>query len=449
MSERDTASPDASPADSGPEVVTIDNLANGGDGAGRLADGRIVFVPRTIPGERVEIELTRSKKAYAFGRLLRILEPSPERVEPACPHFGRCGGCQFWHMTYSSELLAKTRAASEAIARVGGVTLPEPELLEAPSVVDYRARATFHRRKSTDGSGVLGFFAPGTNRVVDIAGCPIADPLLNAARDLVAPAVRDLDAAEVFIETAGEGQVVVTVHTKAKQEPFDRCAAQLAELVGAHETIRGAELLGGLDDRHLNFGEPVVDATEALVAGLRHFVVPAGHFRQANPAMNRKLVARVRERLASLGGTRLLELFAGMGNFTLALASDFERIWAIEAAPVAVQTGRALVEADRLDHIYFKRYDLADGLEGVWPGPDVDVVLLDPPRGGAAEACADLAKRKGLKGIVYVSCDAACLGRDLKTLAEGGWRVRSLDYVDLFPRTTHVETIAVLTRGEL
>ena len=441
MTER-PSSPSDAPT---PAVVTIDNLANGGDGAGRLPDGRIVFVPRTVPGEKVEIELTRSKKAYAFGRLLRILEPSPARVEPDCPHFARCGGCQFWHMTYEAELQAKSQAAAEAIARVGGVDLPEPELMEAPSVVDYRARATFHRRKSSDKAGVLGFFAPGTNRVVDIAGCPIADPLLNDARDLVAPAVRDLDAAEVFVETAGGGEVVVTVSTKAKGDAFERCAARLADLVDRQALVRGAELLGP-EDRHLSFGEPVIDATEALVAGLRHFVVPAGRFRQANPAMNRRLVARVRERLASLGGTRLLELFAGMGNFTLALAPDFERIWAVEADPDAVQTGRALVEADRLNHIYFQRYDLSGGVEAIWPGPDVDVILLDPPRGGAADACADLATREGLKGIVYVSCDAACLGRDLKTLSAGGWVVRSLDFVDLFPRTTHVETVAVLTR---
>lgn len=418
------------------QTVTIDNLAFGGDGAARLEDGRVVFVPRTIPGEVVTIEVTKSKKSWARAKVVEVVEPSPDRVKSACPQFKRCGGCQFWHMKYDAELRHKTDAARESIERVSHSTIPDPEIIGAPGDARYRNRATFHIK-----SGDVGFYAPGTQKVVDIEECPVVDERIERARRLLAPVVKKLKVGDLFIETAGPDEVVVVVETNASAQEVRGTTQEVARIAEKNSLIRGAIVEGKQREDRLVVGEPTPDASEAIQGGPGHFVVPARRFRQGNQAMNFKLVRHVQELVEQIGPTNVLELFAGMGNLTGSIGRKVEHVDAFEFDTDAVATGRSVLNAMGLMNVRLKRANLSENPLPKGEVDSYDLVVLDPPRSGATEVCEALAN-SGINDVVYVACDAACLGRDAKTLLESGYEWESVTMLDMFPRTAHVETVA-------
>lgn len=423
------------------QTVTIDNLAFGGDGAARLEDGRVVFVPRTIPGETVEIEITKSKKSWARARIVGVIEPSEERVEPGCPHFHRCGGCQFWHMDYDAELRHKTAAARESIERLSHSTIPEPELVGAPDYRRYRNRATFHIQK-----GKVGFYSPGTNKVVDLDTCPVVDERIERARKLFSPIVKKVDGGDLFIETAGPDEVVVVLDSDASAEEVRGTTQELAKIAERNPLIRGAIVDGKHKEDRMVVGEPTPDASEAVQGGPGHFVVPARRFRQGHQAMNFRMVKIVSDLVEEIAPENVLELFAGMGNLTAGIARNASHVDAFEYDHDSVKTGRSILNAMGHMNVRLKR---ADHTEVPLPAGEVEshqLVVLDPPRTGAREVCEALGNHPATD-VVYVACDAACLGRDAKTLLGHGFEWVSVTMLDMFPRTAHVETIAHFRRG--
>ncbi len=424
------------------ELVTIDNLAFGGDGAARLEDGRVVFVPRSIPGEVIEIEVTKSKKSWARAKIVRIVEPSPDREESACKHFERCGGCQFWHMSYEAELRHKTAAARESIERLSGSEIPEPKVVGAPEYEGYRNRATLHVK-----GGKLGFFAPGSKQLVDVPTCPVLDPRLDRAVTALRPTVKKVKSADLFVETAGPDEVVFTLETGASATEVRGITQQIAKVADANKSIRGAVIEGKRREDRLVVGEPAPDASEAILGGPGHFVVPAGRFRQGNQAMNFKLVNAVADMVEDIGAKNVLELFAGMGNLTGGIAQHAEHVDAFEFDPDAVQTGRSILNAMGHMNVRLKRANLANNPIPNGEVESHDIVVLDPPRSGAPEVCAALAT-VGPEHVIYVACDAACLGRDAATLIEAGYVLEEVQMLDMFPRTAHIETIARFRRAD-
>lgn len=423
------------------QTVTIDNLAFGGDGAARLEDGRVVFVPRTIPGEVVEIEITKSKKSWARAKVLNIVEASDERVTPGCPHFQRCGGCQFWHLDYDAELRHKSAAARESIERLSHSTIPDPELVGAPDFRRYRNRATFHIQK-----GKVGFYAPGTNNVVDLDTCPVVDERIERARKLFTPIVKKVNGGDLFIETAGPDEVVVVLDTDASATEVRGTTQALAKVAESNPLIRGAVVEGKEREDRLVVGEPTPDASEAILGGPGHFVVPAKRFRQGNQAMNFKLVKKVEELVTEIGPTNVLELFAGMGNLTAAIARHAEHVDAFEYDIDSVKTGRSVLNAMGMMNVRLKR---ADHAQNPLPSGEVDhheLVVLDPPRSGAPQVVEALGDHEATD-IIYVACDAACLGRDAKVLLAHGFEWVSVTMLDMFPRTAHIETVAHFRRS--
>lgn len=436
--------------------VTIDRLAHGGDGIGYLDDGRIVFVSATLPGEVVDIELFELKKSFARGRVAQVLEPSPARVAPDCPFFEACGGCQFWHTTYDNELILKTEAAWEAISRISRVELPEARVIAAPAASRYRSRVVFHQKRAhrDKKTGALepnkiGFYRAQSKQLVDVDDCLITDALLNEVRRALEPALRDVGDCDIILETASAQSAVVTLVPKTNYRTnLPRSLKTFMQSVDQNPLIRGVRVVG--KDEDVIFGDIAVDADQILakspVALAR---LGSGDFRQSNRAMNRQLVDEVSAHIAASGARSVLELYCGSGNFAFAMPQTVERVVGLEYSAAAIESAKALVRLADLSRYTFAMANLDKGLEKTpWPGAEgFDLVLLDPPRTGAATVCQELADSEGgPKTIVYVSCDPACLGRDLKTLASGGWKVDSLTLLDMFSRTSHIESVAVLSR---
>jgi 23S rRNA (uracil1939-C5)-methyltransferase len=431
--------------------VEITDIAHGGDGVGRLPEGLVVFVPRTIPGEEVDIEVTERKPNFARGRIVDIHETSDERVESDCPYFSECGGCQFWHMPYDREVDYKTQSAFETIERLNDAELPEPDIVEAPSDRRYRSRVRFHRRRTGGEEGEhpfdIGFFGQESHDLVSVEDCPISADTVNRARRQVEEGVRDVGDVELLVETADEDSAVLTIVPQAgapedPPESFRDFADDLSDC----DAIRGVRFVG--DDRDWVGGDASVDGTELMAEPpVETIRIPAGLFRQANPEVNPQLVDAVREAVDRAEARQVLELFCGVGNISFGLRDTVEALLGFEIDETAVEMAETMAKFAGHEDMAFLEADLSEGLPDVETlhRYDYDTVVLDPPRGGAPDVCCELADVDA-ETIVYISCAPAALGRDLATLEGGGWRAREMTMFDMFPRTSHVEVLTILER---
>ncbi len=427
--------------------ITIERLAHGGDGIGYLEDGRIVFVPTTLPGDVVDIELVQLKKSFGKGRVLEVVEPAAERVASECPYFPACGGCQFWHTTYENEAELKGRAAWETIKRISHLELPEARMVAAPDDRRYRSRVTFHRAPGGEGQGFkIGFYRANSTELLDIEDCLITEGILNETRRALEPALRDVGECDVILETATDDSVAVTVMPERNfRTKLPKSLKHFVQTLEQNPLVRGLRVVG--DDEDVVFGDITVDGEQVLAhPPVDNAHLPSANFRQSYRRMNRRLVDEVCQVIDAAEATSVVELFCGNGNFAFALPERVERLVGLEANEAAVESACGLARLAGRAGFEFRVADLAEGFMEALDEPlgDFDVLLLDPPRAGASQACEELAGRTDLEMVVYVSCDPACLGRDLKKLDQGGWTVDSLTMLDMFPRTAHIETIAVL-----
>ncbi len=397
--------------------VVVESLAAGGDGVARDADGRVTFVPRAAPGDRLLVSLVKEKKQFARGVIAKVLEASPLRVEPSCELFkaGTCGGCQWQHIGAQAAREAKEEIARTGLRRAIARGAEVRELVEPCAALGWRRRARFSFWAGDP--RVLGFFAPGTKKITDVEQCPQLTRGLNAAlaaiREHLLPGLSARG--EIHVIAGEEGLCHVTVQGTASPKAIAALAAQ--------------PCIAGVLHGTRSTGEVAV----ALEGG----VFVAGHgFAQASKEGNLALRAAVESALGDVGGARVLELYAGAGNFTASLGSA--------ASVVAVES--ASTPKDVSDHVQWIEADAKDAVESLLAeGDSFDVVLLDPPRSGARDVASllpDLAPRR----IVYVSCDVATLARDLETLAEGGYRTAYTQPIDLMPQTAQLEVVAVLER---
>lgn len=434
--------------------LAIDRLSQGAEGVGRGPDGRVVFVQGALPGERVLAKVHMEKKRFAKASLSRILVASEDRVEPACVHAKTCGGCQLWHIAQDSELALKAQAAIEAMTRVGrlGESLPEAVLRPSPEAERYRCRATFHLRGSVARGRKAGFHQEQSHKIIELEQClVIAHPLERAYEEL-SWAMPSLERAELLCEVAHPEQVVVTIWLEDARG-LEALKAEATRWCERSNCVRGVVLSVGRERRE-EVGQtqiPVNMALSSVPDSLAGGAVPAGLFRQANPAVNHALAQRLLELVSSAGCQRMVELFCGCGNFSFALSKQLDALEAFEGFGESVEAAKRLAQSYPHPNLTFEVADLMGQGAKRWfdqyQWGQIDGVLLDPPRAGARELCQLLAEPpQGLEHIFYISCDPACLGRDLGELGER-WRVESLEIYDMFPRTAHVETLVWLKRA--
>lgn len=432
--------------------LQIERLSHGAEGIARDPQGRVVFVTGALPGERVLARVHTQKRRFARAQAVQIIEPSPWRVEPGCPHAHQCGGCQLWHLDQRQELSLKAQAACEAIARVGRleVPLPDPILHQSPSSERYRCRATFHLRGVAGKERLVGFHEEQSHRILSLSQCPVVALPLERAYEELSWALPSLVDAELLCELATEAHVVVTVWAERWPASF---AQEAQQWLARSKVVRGVELRRpGLEP--LRFGQPQIPVEVAMAstpASIRGGVVPAGLFRQANPEINQAMAQTLLELVTKASAQDMIELFCGYGNFSFALAAQLKRLRAFEGQGQSVEAAVELAQHHPHDGLTFEVADLmGEGAKRWFEQIDltgVDALLLDPPRAGARELCQLLAQAPStLKDLFYISCDPACLGRDLGELGQG-WRMEQLHMFEMFPRTAHLEALVWLRRA--
>lgn len=426
------------------QELVVERLAWGGAGIAREPSGRVVFVEGAFPGDRVRVRLTQSKKGYARAWVLELLERD-FAAEEGCPHAGYCGGCQFQGVPYEREMAWKVEALRDNLSRIGrAVDWPEPSVITAPRTKGYRERARF--RLARDGGS--GFLRARSREVVALDSCPVVSRAIEELRPTIDRVLADIPSVHgYYVEHDPLTQrVLVTVRTGSEAELRDVRGALVARVAG-----------GDLP-AHLGFAVAYRERYEAIVGpqrreqqiGAASLAIEGGQFSQANLELNTRLVEIVVEAVEGLGARRCVDLFCGYGNLTFPLAErDFE-VTGCELPGLALEAARAAAEAMRSGAPHFLGADLSEAPEGevasVLNG--ADVVVLDPPRGGLSDVLTQYLVDVGaLKGCVYVSCDPPALARDVGRLVQGGFSVKALFVVDMFPRTSHLEVIAVLSRG--
>lgn len=421
--------------------LVIDNLAFGGRGVGRH-EGKAVFVPFTIPGERVRCRVLRDHKRHSEAELVEVLEPAPQRTTPACPVFGECGGCQWQHLPYTEQTTWKERIYRDFLTRALTVEASSFEpVVSSPAEWSYRCRAQIKCRRTENGF-VAGFYRAGSHYVVDIEQCPLLAPELNqlfARLRSTLSGFRDAHRVpQLDLAVDDDGRTAVVVHyLETDSEPLRRLLQPLARELSCAVYVQSGRketLVPLFSDDPLSIC-PLPDAPMRL-----HF--PPGGFVQVNLEQNRRLVADV---VAVAGSGRVLDLFCGIGNFALPLADKVASVTGIEDYEPAVAAARA--NADRLGfgNTAFLNDDAADGLQKQRSPGRFDTVILDPPRSGAYRVVKGLLELMPDR-IVYVSCDPATLARDLKPLVGNGYRPRLFRPYDMFPQTGHIESLNVLER---
>lgn len=407
------------------EVLT---LADGGDGFGRV-DGKACFVPFAAPGDRVLARVSRETSSYLRAEIERVVEAGPGRVEPVCEAYGTCGGCNLMHLTEEVQLEAK---AKTLLRILGG----EVEIVHSPKQLGYRCLARMRYRPGHGGSGRLGFFERRGRKVVDVGVCPVLEPAIEA----VLPYLKDgpLEVAgrpaDVRLVAGVEGPLALVesehmlpagFYEAARQMVPNVLAGMLASVDGVVSTIEGephAMLKGGNGET------------------LR---TPVGGFGQANPGINRQLGRSLLGWVVDGGFDSAIELYAGAGNFTVGIARSVDRVVAVELDAEACRLMRGNLERRGLNRVEVLTDDALAGYRRAGKGHEL--VILDPPRSGARELCREIA-RGDHRGVVYLSCDPATLGRDLGELQIGGYEPVEARGFDMFPQTAHVETAVWLER---
>jgi 23S rRNA (uracil1939-C5)-methyltransferase len=417
-------------------TVTIDSLSHGVFGVARTERG-VVFVPGTAPGDLVRIRIVDEKRHHREAELIAVIEPSPDRRTPPCRFIPECGGCPWQHVAYPAQLAAKRSLLEEALVRIGGL---DRGALDIRPIIpsdewSYRHRLTLR----VDGEQRLGFYRQRSHQLVEIDACLIADEPVNRHLAVAREWLRGVSTTvrRVEIASARDCRVAFVANCEG---PFRHDDPYHERFLKSHPSVSGIVLFGH-GWRHV-IGKPVTDLE--VDGGL--VIESRGGFTQVNPAANERLVATVAELASPSPSDRVLDLYCGVGNFTLPLARRTREIVGVESDASAIGAARRNAERAAVSNCRFLHRDAAGAAVALAAeGERFSLVVLDPPRSGAAEVVEHLAAG-AVDRLVYVSCNPPTLARDLRRLCERGFMLGPLQPIDLFPQTYHLETVALLRR---
>jgi len=411
------------------KTVKIEKVVCDGYGLGFL-DGKAIFIPYSVPGDVIEVENIFRRKGVYWGSIGQIVEASPDRVEPFCPHYYTCGGCDWQHIEYSSQLEHKRSIVKDTLKRIGGLSdVSVKPCIPSPLQKGYRRRVKLHRQGND-----LGFYKESSNIIVPIETCPILSDEINlclkqlssymAANDV--PDFKDVE----FIQ-GSEAGVVMTLLPK-KLAGHSLCADDIPACTGASVSVgRKTEKLWGKG------------SIEISVGGLK-FCFASGSFFQANTSLLPELARCVTEAVEKCGAG--LELYAGTCVFGSLLSDKVDVLTAIEWNRKSVDAALLNLRNNKIDNMAVYKLPVERGLDlAAAKKPMPDFVLLDPPREGVSKEAYKGIEKLSPKQIVYVSCNPATLARDIKKItASGNYRLEYVQPLDMFPNTSHVESVAVL-----
>lgn len=386
--------------------VEIDSLTNEGTGVARV-DGWVVFVPFSLPGERIRCRVYRNHKNYSDADLIEVLDASPDRVAPVCPLFGRCGGCQYQNLRYNAQLDWKRRQVHELLRRMARIEHEVEPVIPSPREMGYRSKITPHFHRPKEGQiAEIGFLRAGSRHsLVDVSQCPIAMPALNERLAIEREAVRSgaasyKNGATILLRASSDGRVVTRPDEITLEE----------------------------------------------VGGMR-FEFLAGDFFQNNPFILPAFVDHVLSEAKASGATHLVDAYCGSGLFGICAAPHFEDVTGVEISESAVARAAHNAGINGLTRCRFIAADAQHLFGNLELSGANTAVIIDPPRAGCSAEFLDQLFAFGPRAVVYVSCNPATQMRDLVRFTEAGYHLRKVQPFDLFPQTRHLECVMTLSRG--
>jgi 23S rRNA (uracil1939-C5)-methyltransferase len=443
--------------------VTIADLTDTGDGVGRY-EQRVVFVPDTVPGDRVIVRLVHVKAKYAHGTLKEILQPSTKRIRPSCIVADKCGGCQWQHINYEYQLVAKGNQVIQALERIGGFVQPPVDpVLVAASPLDYRNKATYPLGISATGQVQAGYYQKGSHQLVNLNQCPVQDSRLNP---LLAQVKQDIQQQgwRIYDEQRHQGQIrhlslrigrrtgEMLLTLVAKDWDVPRIEKQAQTWLQRYPQLVGVAINRNSDRTNAIFGSETrslagVPYLREQFAGLEFQIRPDTFF-QVSTETAEALLQVIQSQLHLQGHEVLVDAYCGIGTLTLPLAKQVHQVIGLEVQPAAVEQAIFNAQLNGINNATFQ----VGAVEKLLPNLGIipDVVLLDPPRKGCDPILIETLLKLKPSHIVYVSCKVATLARDLKLLCgEGLYTLTRVQPADFFPQTAHVEAAAFLVRSDL
>ena len=440
-------------------IVAIEGYGEGGMGVARI-DGRVVFVHGALRGETCRVLILKTLKSVAFAKVLEVIEPSGERMESDCPYFPRCGGCTYRHMSYEEELRLKKQRVQDNLARIGGSAVVVEEILGAADTLRYRNKAQYPVSKD----GRVGFYRARTHEVIECEQCLLVKSEADAAAEALREYMRRCRVAgydektgrglvrHLYVRSNAAGESLICVLVNGNKLPQEETLVAL--LRGAYPKCTGIVLGTNTKKGNVILGDRYrtlwgSDRLEDTLCG-KTFRLSVPSFYQVNRAQAERLYAKTIEFADLTGQETVLDLYCGAGTITLALSDHAKKVLGAEIVPEAIDDARENAARNGVKNAEFFCGDASDvakklARENLRP----DVITVDPPRKGlAADVVESIAEMQPGR-VVYVSCDSATMARDVKRLADLGYTAQRACAVDMFPRADHIETVVLLSKGEV
>lgn len=458
-------------------IVTIDACGSEGEGIGRI-DGYALFVKDAVVGDTVRVKIMKAKKNYAFARLMEVITPSPDRIEPPCPLARKCGGCQIQHINYEKQLEYKHNKVKSCLERIGGFTVVDEGVETEVDSVDnvivmepalgmddpfyYRNKAQFPVGRNKEGKVVTGFYAARSHNIIETETCYIQakenDEILRIVREFITE--YDIPTYNEETHSGLVRHVLTRVGYKTKEIMV--CLIINGKKLPHHEElVRRLREVPNMTSITLNIntkktnvilGEKCVTLwgqsyVTDYIKDVKFQISPLS-FYQVNPEQTERLYSQALEYAALTGDEVVWDLYCGIGTISLFLAKSAKEVYGVEIVPQAIEDAKKNAEINGIHNATFYVGAAEDVVEDLYKddAKRADVVMVDPPRKGCAESLLDTIVAMQPKRVVYVSCDPATLARDLKILDEKGYQVKKARAVDMFPNSVHVETVCYLER---
>ncbi len=443
--------------------IKITSATAEGSGVGKTEDNIVVFVPMTAIGDEIEARILKVKKTYAFGKIEKIITPSAARISPDCPNFSKCGGCVWRHISYDEELKIKSKKVKDAVERIGGISTEFRPIIGSDRVNRYRNKAQLPVGKDKEGGAVIGFYAFHSHRIIDCDDCALQPEIFKTVMDVTRDFIERTNT-DIYDESTGKGRLrhlyirlgevtnelmvcYVVNGNGLKQE--DMLVKMLRESLPNLKTVvfnsnreKTNVILG--NKNRVAYGKGYI--TDVLCR--LKFKISPFSFWQVNRAQAEKLYSKAKEYAKLSGDEVLLDLYCGTGTIGLTMAQDCKQLVGVEIVEDAVNDAKANAEANEINNARFICADAPTAAEQLRKeGTAPDVVILDPPRKGCGEELVKTIRKMNPKRVVYVSCDPATLARDLKYFSENGYITHEVTPCDMFPRTAHCESVALLTKN--
>ena len=436
--------------------AAIEGYSSEGLGIARVG-GQVVFVHRAVRGELCDILVLKVLKNAAFGKVVGIEAPSKHRREPDCPYYGKCGGCDFRHMDYEEELTAKCQRVQDALRRLGGSAVTVEEIIGTDEPLRYRNKSQY----PISADGRVGFYRARTHEVVETAQCLIQKPQADAAAEAVRQYIRRFGVSgydektgkgllrHLYVRTNAAGESLICLLVNGHKLPHEEKLVEMLRaavprtvgVVLGENTRRGNTILG--EKYRTLWGE---DTLLDTLCGLT-FRLSVPSFYQVNRHQAEKLYTRAVDYAGLTGEELVLDLYCGAGTITQVMAQTAGKVIGAEIVPEAIADAKVNAQRNGVENVEFFCGDASDiAAELQKRGLRPDVICVDPPRKGLAPEVVEAAAAMGPKRIVYVSCDPATLGRDVKRFAALGYEVTRATAVDMFPGTANVETVCLLSK---